>query len=76
MKDPVKLQNKLQSLLKKIPQLKIVFPEKGKWSVQELTAVAWVVQDFVNQNPEVIEDGNPLRDWLDETKFFLECYKR
>jgi len=75
VKDPIKLQKKLQSLLKRTPQLKIVFPEKGQWSLPELTAVAWVVQDFVNQNDEVIE-CDPLKDWIEEFKFFKADHKQ
>jgi hypothetical protein len=70
VKDPIKLQRKLESILKGTPALKLLFPTKHPWSKDELVAVSWVVQDFVNQNDEVIE-CDPLKDWLEEFKFFL-----
>jgi hypothetical protein len=36
----------------------------------DLEEVAWVVQDYVNRNPDVVEDDNRLRDWLEEYTFF------
>ncbi len=75
MKSPQKLQEKLLALLKgsaKYP--KINPPANGCWSVDELAAVAWVVQDFVNLNDEVIE-CDPIKDWLEEYKFFAASRK-
>ena len=74
MKDPVKLQRKLESILKGTPALKIMPPANGRWSVDELAEVAWIVQDFVNQNNEVIE-CDPLKDWIEEYKFFRADFK-
>jgi hypothetical protein len=53
---------------------KINPPANGCWSVDELAAVAWVVQDFVNLNDEVIE-CDPIKDWLEEYKFFAASRK-
>ena len=69
MKSPIKLQEKLLALLKtsaKYP--KINPPASGHWSTDDLAAVAWVIQDHVNRNPDVIE-CDPLRDWVEEYKF-------
>lgn len=71
MKDPLKLQQKLLTLLKgsaKYP--KINPPANGHWSSDELAAVAWVIQDHVNRSGEVIE-CDLLKDWLEEYKFFV-----
>ena len=76
MKSPQKLQEKLLALLKgsaKYP--KINPPASGHWSSDDLAAVAWVVQDFVNRNDEVIE-CDPIKDWLEEYRFFAAELKR
>jgi hypothetical protein len=39
------------------------------WNDLDLKEVAFIVQDFVNGNPEVIE-CDPLKDWLEEYTFF------
>jgi hypothetical protein len=64
------LQLELYSLLRKTPQLKITLGEPW-WSDNEFNAIVWVVQDFVNQNNDVIQDADPLIDWLDKYQFFL-----
>ncbi len=69
MKSPLKLQQKLRSALSK-STLHIGFSFDKPWSDLELREVAWVVQDHVNHNPEVIE-CDPLKDWLEEYRFFL-----
>lgn len=69
MKSPLKLQEKLRSLLKGTPALRILPPASGTWNDWDLEEVAWIVQDFVNQNPDVIE-CDPLKDWLEEYKFY------
>ena len=46
----------------------VPFPERP-WSENDLDEVAWVVQDYVNRNSDVIEDDNRLRDWLDSYRF-------
>ena len=71
MKSPLKLQEKLLALLKansRYPKLNP--PANGHWSHDELSAVAWVVQDYLNRNEDVI-NNDPLKDWLEEYKFFL-----
>jgi hypothetical protein len=45
------------------------------WNDLELKEVAWIVQDFVNNNPEVIE-SDPLKDWIEEYKFFIADSKQ
>lgn len=74
MKNPAKLQSKLLAALSTTPALKIVPPTGRCWEPNEFDGVAWVVQDFVNQNDEVI-DCDPLREWLDEYRFFLADQK-
>jgi hypothetical protein len=39
------------------------------WNDLDFKEVAFIVQDFVNQNPDVIE-CDPLREWLDEYRFY------
>jgi len=41
------------------------------WSDLELKEAAWVVQDYVNGRKDVVESDDPLREWLDEYKFFI-----
>jgi hypothetical protein len=50
-------------------------PLPSVWTDQDLYEVAWVVQDYVNNTHEVIEDDNGLRDWLDEYKFYRSAFK-
>lgn len=75
MKDPIKLQEKLLALLSKnAKHPRINPPANGHWSTDDLAAVAWVIQDYVNRNDEVIE-CDPLKDWLEEYKFFAASRK-
>ena len=74
MKDPIKLQQKLKSLLSK-SRLHIGYDFDKPWDDLTLKEVAWVVQDHANRNPEVVEDDNGLRDWIDEYKFFIADFK-
>ena len=74
MKDPIKLQRKLKHLLSK-SKLNINYDFDKPWDDLILKEVAWVVQDHANRNPEVIEDDNGLRDWIDEYKFFIADFK-
>lgn len=74
MKSPVKLQQKLKSLLSK-SRLHIGYDFDKPWDDLILKEVAWVVQDHANRNPEVVEDDNGLRDWIDEYKFFIADFK-
>jgi len=69
VKDPIKLQNKLVRLLSGTPALHVMPNSSRPWDDLELREVAWIVQDFVNQNREVIE-CDPLKDWIEEYKFF------
>ena len=69
MKSPAKLQQKLVQLLKGTPALHIFPNSEHPWNDLELKEVAWVVQDFVNQNAEVVE-CDPLKDWIEEYKFY------
>ncbi len=74
MKDPRKLQQKLKPLLAK-SKLRIGFDIDKPWDDLVFKEVAWVVQDHANRNPEVVEDDNDLRDWLDEYKFYSASLK-
>lgn len=70
MKNPRKLQEKLVQVLKGVPKLH-VFPNLDRpWNDLELKEVAWIVQDHIVQNDSVIESDDPLREWLEEYKFF------
>jgi hypothetical protein len=70
VKNPRKLQEKLVQVLKGVPKLH-VFPNLDRpWNDLELKEVAWIVQDHIVQNDSVIESDDPLREWLEEYKFF------
>lgn len=69
MKSPAKLQQKLLSLLKGTPALCIMPNPEAPWNDLDFREIAWIVQDFVNQNPDVT-NYDPLKDWLEEYKFF------
>lgn len=69
MKNPKKLQDKLVALLRHTPALNVLPSHIHLWDSREFEEVAWVVQDFVNQNQEVIE-CDPLKDWLEEYRFY------
>lgn len=69
MKNPLKLQEKLLKLLKGTPALHIFPPPQEGWNEIQLWEVAWIIQDFVNSNPDVIE-CDPLKDWLEEYRFY------
>lgn len=71
MKNPLKLQQKLVKLLAGTPALNILPPLEGGWSREEFDEVLWIVATFVNQGNDVIEENNPLRDWLDEARFYM-----
>lgn len=73
MKNPQKLQEKLVALLRS-SRLHIQFPFDRPWTDLELREVAWMVEDHVNRNPEVI-NSDPLKDWVEEYKFFLADFK-
>ncbi len=70
MKNPQKLQEKLLQLLKGTPALHVFPSPNAPWSDLDLKEVAWIVQDFVNQNDSVVE-CDPLKDWIEEYKFFV-----
>jgi hypothetical protein len=74
VKNRYNLQTKLEQLLRgmKAPKLG---PLPSVWTDQDLYEVAWIVQNFVNNTHEVIEDDNGLRDWLDEYKFYRSTFK-
>jgi hypothetical protein len=69
VKSPAKLQQKLLQLLKGTPALHVMPNPELPWNDLDFKEVAFIVQDFVNQNPDVIE-CDPLREWLDEYRFY------
>ena len=73
MKNPQKLQEKLVALLRN-SRLHIQFPYNRPWTDLELREVAWMVEDHVNHNPDVI-NTDPLKDWVEEYKFFRADFK-
>ena len=70
MKDPLKLQQKLVSLLKR-SQLKIGFNLSRPLNDLELREIAWVVEDFVVRNADSHECES-LADWLDSYRFYVK----
>lgn len=76
MKSPQKLQEKLLQLLEGMPALSVMPDSTCPWNESEFREVAGIVQNFVNQNTDVIE-GDPLKDWLEEYSFYhVECKLR
>ncbi len=75
MKSPDKLQKKLLQVLKGTPALHVMPNPELPWNDLDLKEVAWIVKDFVNQNPEVIE-GDELQEWLEEYVFFIADRKQ
>lgn len=67
MKDPVRIQTKLQALLKKRPDLNISFPVPC--SEENFKEVVWIVLDYVTNSGVVIND-DPLNEWLEEYQFY------
>ena len=74
MKSPTKLQQKLLQVLQGTPALYVMPDTATPWNDLELDEVASIVQDFVNNNPEVIE-CDPLKDWIEEYTFFKADHK-
>lgn len=68
MKDPAKLQQKLIAALRQHSELKLNL--HLPCSDTEFSEIAWVVQDYVNQNGDVTND-DPLHAWLEEYQFYL-----
>jgi hypothetical protein len=75
VKSPDKLQKKLLQVLKGTPALHVMPNPELPWNDLDLKEVAWIVKDFVNQNPEVIE-GDELQEWLEEYVFFIADRKQ
>lgn len=71
MKSPQKLQQKLERLLKHVPMLKLSLLTNAPWTELELKEAAGVVQDYVNSRKDVVESDDPLREWLDEVRFYF-----
>lgn len=75
MNDPMKLQQRLLEILKGTPALKVFPPSEQGWSPQEFEEVASIVQSFVNNNESVVEDQDPLRDWMERYMFHRTTLK-
>jgi hypothetical protein len=75
VKDPKKLQAKLLQLLRGTPALHVMPNPEVPWNDLDLKEVAFIVQDFVNNNPDVIE-SDPLKDWIEEYKFLIADSKQ
>jgi len=74
VKNRFNLQTKLEQLLRgaKAPKLG---PLPSIWTDQDLYEVAWIVQNYVNNTSEVIEDDDRLKDWLEEYHFYRTSFK-
>jgi hypothetical protein len=71
MKDPLKLQGRLRAALKGRRGLNLKLPALPM-TEREMKDVAWVVQAYLESNDSVLDESDPLRNWLDEYYFFLE----
>jgi hypothetical protein len=62
------LKLQLAKILPKYPDLRVTHnPNSTNPNFKE---TAWMVEDFVNQNSQVIEDDDLLKDWLDRYRFW------
>lgn len=68
MKDPLKLQNKLYGILSRYPNLRLN-PRTPPWDAREFREIAWVVDNYVRESGEVVND-DPLQAWLEEYQFY------
>ena len=75
MKSPQKLQSKLLPLLKSNPKLHVLPHPELPWDDLLLREVSYVVADYVNNSKSVIESDDPLREWLDEVRFYFADLK-
>ena len=75
MKNPQKLQSKLLPLLKSNPKLHVLPNPNLPWDDLLLKEVSYVVADYVNSSKSVIESDDPLREWLDEVRFYFADLK-
>jgi len=41
------------------------------WTELELREAAFVVRDYVDSRPDVVESDDALREWLDEYRFWV-----
>lgn len=73
MKSPWKLQEKLQHILAKQSKLRLLIPAHP-WDDIEMKQAASVVQDYVDSRSDVIE-SEPLKDWLEEYRFYRADFK-
>ena len=72
MKSPLKLQEKLRSLLKERRDLHIRVPLLSilPMTEQELAEAAWIVEAYLQDKDSVLDGDDPLRTWLEEYKFY------
>lgn len=68
MKNQRKLQEKLRLILSKHPRLKV--NTSADWDDVTFKQVVWVVNDYVTNSGEVVQE-DPLYSWLEEYNFFL-----
>ena len=73
MKSPLKLQEKLRILLKVNHDLRLRVPILPMTD-RELRDAAWVVEAYLQSKDDVI-NSDPLKEWLEEYRFFLADQK-
>jgi hypothetical protein len=67
MKSSEKLKEKLRYLLRSYPGVKV--GASWPWNDLEFREIAWVVQDYVNNSGDVVNE-DPLHEWVEEYNFF------
>jgi hypothetical protein len=67
MKSSEKLKEKLRYLLRGYSGVKV--RSSWPWNDLEFREIAWVVQDYVNNSGEVVNE-DPLHEWVEEYNFF------
>lgn len=67
MKSSEKLKEKLRCLLRSYPGVKV--GASWPWNDLEFREIAWVVQDYVNNSGDVVNE-DPLHEWVEEYNFF------
>jgi hypothetical protein len=73
MKDPVKLQQKLRSILKGRRDIHIRLPILSilPMTDMEFEEAAWIVKAYLQDKDSVLDGDDPLRTWLEEYQFFI-----
>jgi len=74
MKSLPKLQQKLLVLLRSHPNLHVMPHPEHPWTELHLREICGVISDYLRGSDNVL-DYDPLKDWLEEARFYLADFK-